>query len=335
MGTQVLAGIGSHGRADALQRDRQELCGLAAGRLGGHNITAQTVDGTLQHHAANGRNAALQAHGDAHIAELEAVITAEFSLFFGPAQLMVMPGNVPQAAKACHGLAEHRGKRSAEHAHFEDDDAEQVEADVQKACHQQEIQRTLAVAQSAHESAGNIIKQGERDAPEDGADVDVRQVDDIGRGIRPDQDGPGECHGHDGEHHRKGDAQPDRVGRVTAHLAVIFRAKRPGDGDGEAAGDAIDKAQHQIVQAAHAAHRRQRFHANKAADNDGIGQVVKLLEQAAQHQRHRKGKDQLERAALRHIFCHTIAPPMGGFLCQIFADKNALPQKKGRTSRFP
>ena len=76
-----------------------------------------------------------------------------------------------------------------------------------------------------------------------------------------------------------------------------------------------DEAQRQIVQAAHAAHRRQRFHANKQPDNDGIGQVVKLLEQAAQHQRHRKGKDRLQTRPCVISFCHTIAPPMGGFLC--------------------
>lgn len=29
------------------------------------------------------------------------------------------------------------------------------------------------------------------------------------------------------------------------------------------------------------------------------------LEATAQHQRHRKGKDELERAALCHVFCHT------------------------------
>ena len=124
-------------------------------------------------------------------------------------------------------------------------------------------------------------------------------------GIGPDQHRPGQGHRHHREHDGEKEAQPDGIGGVAPHLAVVLRAEGPRDGDGEAAGDAVDEAQHQIVQAAHAAHRRQRIHANKAADNDGIGQVVKLLEQAAQHQRHRKGKDQLERAALCHVFCHT------------------------------
>lgn len=71
---------------------------------------------------------------------------------------------------------------------------------------------------------------------------------------------------------------------------------------------AIDEAQHQVIQSAHAAHRSQSLHTHKAAHHDGIRQVVKLLEQAAQHQWHRKCKDQLQRAALRHILCHGTSP---------------------------
>ena len=56
-----------------------------------------------------------------------------------------------------------------------------------------------------------------------------------------------------------------------------------------------------------AADRRQRFHTDEPAHDDGIGQIVELLKQAAKHQRDRKGEDQPERAALCHIFCHVSA----------------------------
>ena len=49
------------------------------------------------------------------------------------------------------------------------------------------------------------------------------------------------------------------------------------------------------------------FGAHEPPHDDGIGQIVELLKQAAQHQRDRKGEDQLERAALCHIFCHVSA----------------------------
>ena len=121
-----------------------------------------------------------------------------------------------------------------------------------------------------------------------------------------------------------------------------LRAEGPRNGDGKAAGNAVDKAQHQIVQAAHAAHGRQRFHAHKAAHDDGIGQIVELLEQAAQHQRHREGKDQLERAALGHILCHSVKssyPPGNGDSIRIQKaylrdfDREKRPAGRGRTLR--
>ena len=329
MGTHVLAGVGGHGRANALQRDRQELCRLAACSLCCHDVTAQTIDCTLQHNGTDGRDAALQTHGDAHAAQLDTVLSAQAAFFFVPAQLIIMLEDVPQAAQTGHCLAEHGGECRTEHAHLEDDDAEQVQPDVQKTCHQQEVQGPLAVAQSAHQGAGHVIQQGEWDADKDGADVDVRQINDVVRGIGPDQNGTGHGHRDHGKHCGKKDAQPDGIGGVAAHLHIVFCPERPRDGDGEAAGNAIDKAQHQIVQTTHTADCRQGFHAHKAAHDDGIRQIIELLEQAAQHQRHRKGKDQLEWAALRHIFRHTHIPPwesITDLITRIFSDKNAPPR---------
>ena len=305
MSAHVLAGVGGHGGADALQRHREELGGLAACGLRGHDAAAQTVHRALQHDAADGGDAALQAHRDAHVAELEAVAGAQTALFPAPFQLRVVAADVDETADARHRLTEHGSEGRTERPHPEDEDAEQVEADVQRAGHQQEIEWPLAVAQRAHEGAGDVVQQGEGDATEDGADVDVRDVDDVVGGVGPDQHRPGQGHRHHREHDGEKEAQPDGIGGVAPHLSVVLRAEGPRDGDGEAAGDAVDEAQYQIVQAAHAAHRRQRIHAHEAAHDDGIGQIVELLEQTAQHQRHRKGKDELERAALCHVFCHT------------------------------
>ena len=332
-GAHILAGVGGHGGADALQRHAEELRRLAACSLRSHDVAAETIHSALQYHAADGRDAALQAHGDAHVAQLCAVGQAETALFPAPAQLRVVAHDVNKAADARHRLTEHGSKSRTECAHVEYDDAHKVKSDVQKACHQQEVQRTLAVAQSAHQRTGHIIKQGERDAPENGADVDIRKVDDVFRRIRPHQHRAGQCHRNDGEHHRKKDGQPHGIGGVTAHFLIILGTEGPGDRDGKTAGDAVHKAQHQIIQAAHTAHSRQRLHAHKTAHDDGIGQIVELLEQTAQHQRHRKRKDQLQRTALSHILCHSIKSSChtGNRLnSMIFAVKNALPER-GRT----
>ena len=119
-----------HGGADALQRHREELGGLAACGLRGHDAAAQTVHRALQHDAADGGDAALQDHRDAHVAELEAVAGAQTALFPAPFQLRVVVADVDETADARHRLTEHGGEGRTERPHPEDEDTEQVEADV-------------------------------------------------------------------------------------------------------------------------------------------------------------------------------------------------------------
>ena len=223
----ILAGVGRHGGADALQRHAEELRSLAAGGLRGHDVAAQTVHRALQHHAANGGNAALQAHGNAHSTKLCTVRCADASLFPVPAQLRVVAHDIKKAADARHSLTEHSGKGRAEHAHVEHNDAGKVQPDVQHAGHQQKIQRALAVAQCTHQSAGHVIEQGERDARKNGADIHIRKVDDIGRGVRPHQHQTGHSHRNDGEHRGKGNGQPNGIGGVAAHLVVVVGTEGP------------------------------------------------------------------------------------------------------------
>ena len=216
-----------HGGADALQRHAEELRSLAAGGLRGYDIAAQTVHRALQHHAANGGNAALQAHGETHGAKLCAVGRANSPLFLIPAQLRVVAHDVNKAADARHSLTEHGGKGRTERAHVEHNDAGKVQPDIQHTGHQQKIQRAFAVAQCTHQGAGHIIKQGKGDARKNGADIDIRKVDDVSWGVRPHQHQTGHSHRNDGEHRGKGDGQPHGIGGVAAHLVVVVGTEGP------------------------------------------------------------------------------------------------------------
>ena len=153
--------------------------------------------------------------------------SADAALFPAPAQFRVVTHDVNKAANARHSLTKHGGKGGAEHAHVEQDDAGKIQPDVQHAGHQQEIQRALAVAQCTHQGAGHIIKQSEGDACKNGADIDIRKVDDIGRGVRPHQHQPGHSHRNDGEHRGKSDGQPHGIGGVAAHLVVVVGTEGP------------------------------------------------------------------------------------------------------------
>ena len=87
---------------------------LLPGGLRGHDAAAQTVHRALQHDAADGGDAALQAHGDAHVAELEAVAGAQTALFPAPLQLRVVAADVDETADARHRLTEHGGEGRAD-----------------------------------------------------------------------------------------------------------------------------------------------------------------------------------------------------------------------------
>ena len=138
-----------------------------------------------------------------------------------------MAHDVKKAADARHSLTEHGSKGRAEHAHVEHNNAGKVQPNVQHAGHQQEIQRALAVAQCTHQSAGHIIKQGEGDARKDGADIDIRKVDDISRGVRPHQHQTSHSHRNNGKHRGKCNGQPHGIGGVAAHLVVVVGAEGP------------------------------------------------------------------------------------------------------------
>ena len=325
---EVLAGVGGHGGADALEGDGQDLPGLAAGGHGGHRRAAQAVDGGLQHDGAHRRDAALQAHRQAHHAQVGAEGGAEAPFLPAPAQHPKVFGHVSKAPHPGHGLADDGGQRRAEHPGVKGQDEKDVQEDVQHAGHDQKVKGAAAVPQRPHIRAGDVVQQGEGDAGKDGADVHVGHVDDVGGGVGQHQDGPGQGHRRRRQHRPEQQGQPDRVGGVAAHPLAVPGAEAAGQRDGKAAGDAVHKAQHQVAQAAHAAHGSQRLHPDKAAHDDGVGHVVKLLEQAAQHQRHREQQDQLQRLALGHVFGHKRIPPLD--TTSLSREKRPAPQG-GRT----
>ena len=63
---KVLPGVGRHSRADAFQRDGQQVLRFAGSGDGGHGGTAQHIDSPLHDNAADCRDAALQTHGNAN-----------------------------------------------------------------------------------------------------------------------------------------------------------------------------------------------------------------------------------------------------------------------------
>ena len=303
-GTQVLARVGGHGRADALQRDGQQVHRLAGGGDGGDSRAAQHVDGPLHDNAADGRDAALQAHRHADAHQADAGALAEGELAFLHMQHLKLAAQEAEADHAGDGLGNIGGQRCAEDSHLERHDEQKIQADVQGAGQDQEVQRRFAVAQGAHDAGDHVVQKDERDAGEDPANIDDRAVQDVLRRLHQHQQRASQGHRGDGKHYAECDAQPGGISHMAAQVAVIPCAEQLSDGDGKTIADANDEAQDQVVDGAGGADRRQRTDAAETAYDDGICQRVKLLEQIAQHKRQGEEQDHFQRIAAGKVFCH-------------------------------
>ena len=116
---------------------------------------------------------------------------------------------LPQEAEADHagdGLGNIGGQRCAEDSHLERHDEQKIQADVQSAGQDQEVQRRFAVAQGAHDAGDHVVQKDERDAGEDPANIDDRAVQDVLRRLHQHQQRAGQGHRGDGKHYAECDA---------------------------------------------------------------------------------------------------------------------------------
>ena len=240
--TQVLACVGRHGRADAFQRDGQQVHRFAGGGDSGDRRAAQYIDGPLHDNTADGCDAALQTHRHANAHQADAGALADGPLPFLHVQHFKFSAQERKANDTGDGLGNIGSQRRTQDAHFKRHDEQKVETDIQNAGQNQEIQRSLAVAQCAHDARDHIVQKDERDAGEDPADIDDCTVQDILGRLHQHQHGARQGYRGDGKHHTERNAQPGSVGYMAAQVAVIPRTEQLRDGDGKAVADADDEA---------------------------------------------------------------------------------------------
>ena len=307
---EVLTRISRHGRADALQRDGQQVLGLAAGCDSGHRRAAQHIDGPLHDNAADGCDAALQAHRHTDAQQTHTGLFREGQIVLFHFQHVEFSAEINKAQDAGDDLRNISCQRRAEHAEVERHDKQKVKADVQCAGQNQKVKRRLAVAQRAHDGRHHIVQKDKRDARKDPADVDDRAVNDVVGRLHQLHHRAGQCNGADGQHHTGRNAEPGGVGNMAAQVLIVPRAEQLCYRNRKAVADADDEAQNQIVDRAGSADRGQRTDTAEPAHDDGIRQRIELLEQVAQHQRQGEQENNFERAAARKVFCHDFPYPI-------------------------
>ena len=283
-GADVLPAIGGHGHAQGVKDAGEQLVQLVGGGDGGHHHRAQAVDGSLQQNAANGRDGALQAHGDAHAQQAAGVILAEHKVIPGDVEQGEFFPDEHQARQAGDALGNHRGPGGPRHPHGDDHNQEQVQGDVQQGGDHQENHRRAAVPQGPQQACQHVVQHNGGDAQENHHDVAVGVVEDVRGGVHPLQNGPAQGHGENRDHQGEPAGQPQDVAHKALEVLKVLGAVALGHRDGEPGADAGAEAQNQEVDRAGGAHRRQGPCAQEAPHDDGVHHGVELLEQVAEHQ---------------------------------------------------
>ena len=194
------------------------------------------------------------------------------------------------ASKCGEQLAEHCGPGSARNAHAQRHDEQDIQAHVAQRRNHQEDQRRFAVAQRAQEIGDDVVKDCRARAQQDQEKIGVGVVVDVLRGLHPIENRVRQqaaCQRqHDGEKQR----QQPRNPRAAPHPILVLCAEALPETNAEAAGEALDEAQHKIDDDAGGADGGQRVFAQRAADDHRIGQRIEQLEQIAAEHRQREAK---------------------------------------------
>ncbi len=99
----------------------------------------------------------------------------------------------------------------------------------------------------------------------------------------------------DGSRHDDGEQRTeiDAVNEEAAHLGVFAGTELLGEGNSKTVADAHAESDDHEIDGACGAHAGEGFHAEKAADNEGVHHVVELLKEQSAEKRHGKAEDEL------------------------------------------
>ena len=296
----VLAHEGRRRHAETGDGQDVEAVDLHIGRKACHGGGTVAVDAGLHQHVRERDDHVLDAGGkaDADDAGGHPLIGPD-----GGKLHLVVGVHLHQKAEAQHTgdqLADVGGDGRTRHAHLQPGDEHQVEDDVGDGSAGEVDDRAAGVARRVEDAGRHVVDDAEQHAAEVELHISHGVAEDFFRGVHPDQQAAA-----DGDAaHRQDEAEDDRDGQRgvdgDARFLFIFCAEILAHDDACADGHALTETDEQVDGRAAGTHSGQSVAAQKVADDDGVGGVVKLLEQVAQDERHREEQDAFPDAALGH-----------------------------------
>ena len=210
----------------------------------------------------------------------------------------------PMPMAAGHELREGGGGRGPLHAPVQHQHAHQVQDHIEHCRHSQEQQRDHGVADGPQKVCKVGIQKGGRDTQKNDAEIFLHQRDDLLRYPQhPQNAAQPQVHQHI-ERHRHARDEHEGLEHALPHAGLFPASVLHGDGCAAAHAQPQQDGGEKGHEGVGRAHRRQRIRAEEAPHHPGIGDVVHLLQQVAEHQRQSKQQDALCNGAFGKTALH-------------------------------
>jgi hypothetical protein len=281
---EVLGDEHRHRQAERLQQRDGEAVHPGRCRVGRHGVGAEGVEPHLHGQGADRDDRRLEAHRQAEAQVLGEVGPGDPPVRAVHVQHRHPPAHELQAEQDRQRLRHHGGQGGAADAEPQRADEQHHERDVEHAREGEEPQRRPGVADRP-DDRGEEVEEHQRAGAEE---AHLREGGGLRhqrrRGLQQRERRAGQQGRPGGEQHA-GRAGEDRAGGDrAAHGGGVARAERLRGRDGEARGHAPGEPEQQEQQAAGGADRGERVDAEVAADDDGVGELVELLDDVAHQQ---------------------------------------------------
>ena len=210
---------------------------------------------------------------------------------------------VNQDAKASGVLGQHGGPRRPRHAPVKHQDEEQVQGDVPPGGEGQEEQGDQGIAHGTKIAGEVIIKESGPDAPENQAQIGLHlrpdRLRDLQKPPQPGQQGEGQDRQR---HAQQADEAEGGVGRFLEALGIL-RPEAQGEHHPAAHTQPQEDRREEGHQGEGGPHRRQGVGAQELPHDEGIRDVIALLEQVSQDHGQGEGEHHRQDGTFCQISC--------------------------------
>ena len=294
---EVLRRVHGCREAQRLQERHREAVDARRRRVRGDRIGAERVESDLHRERADADDGCLESHREAEPQVLGDVGARHAPVEAAHVQHRHPPPHVVEAQHDRHRLRDDGREGGTGDSPRQRADHEDHESRVEQARDRQEDERGPRVADRADDRREEVERDDGARAEETDLREHRRPRQELCGGLQQCEDRSREHRREDGQHDRDRRRQQSARGDRAAHTREVARTERLRRRNREPAREAAGEPEQQEQQRSRRPDGGERVDAEETPDDDGIDELVQLLDDVADQQRHREGEDDAPRAA--------------------------------------